>query len=243
MRVSECCHLRVLDLDFQRMQLFIRSSKGKKDRVTMLPRALVESLTRQIERVRLRHERDLKQGGGFVAVATSLAHKRPSASRELRWQFVFPSSVARIDTATGKRLRWHMHQAVLDRAVKLAADRAGLRKRVTCHVLRHSFATHLLESGADIRTVQQLLGHKHVETTMIYTHVLECGPCGVRSPLDAAEAASRLVSQPYTAIAATWSGEVLYDSICDFTPHYTQRSIPARPSALNATSPHLTAAA
>ncbi len=185
MRVSECCHLRVLDVDFQRMQLCIRAAKGKKDRVTMLPSSLAQELRQQLHRVEAQHRRDLHHGGGYAPVAASLEHKRPSASREVRWQFVFPSAVLRQDVSGGRSLRWHLHYAVLDRTVKQAADAAGLQKRVTCHVLRHSFATELLASGTDIRTVQQLLGHKHVETTMIYTHVLACGPCGVRSPLDA----------------------------------------------------------
>lgn len=183
LRVSECCTLRVCDLDFERHQIMVRCAKGKKDRVTVFPQALVERLRKQVEFVRIRHERDRGRGHGFAPVPTSLEHKRHSASAELRWQFVFGSAVVRADAETGRRLRWHAHPSAVDRAVREAADLAALAKRVTCHTLRHSFATHLLENGYDIRTVQQLLGHKSVETTMIYTHVAS-KPLGVRSPLD-----------------------------------------------------------
>lgn len=184
LRVSECCKLRVIDLDFARGQLLIRDTKGKQDRLTMLPGTLAERLKQQVEFVRLRHERDARRGHGFAPVPTSLEHKRHTASGEIRWQFVFASSVVRPDEETGRMLRWYTSPAAVEKAIKKAADVAGLDKRVTCHTLRHSFATHLLEAGHDVRTVQQLLGHKNVETTMIYTHVMQHGVAGVRSPLD-----------------------------------------------------------
>lgn len=185
LRIAECCQLRICDLDFDRGQIMVRAGKGKKDRATLLPRSLEARLREQIERVNLRHQRDRRRGGGFAPVPTSLAHKRHSAAGELRWQFVFGSAVTRPDAETGRRLRWYLHPGTVDRAVKEAAEIAQLPKRTSCHTLRHSFATHLLESGYDIRTVQQLLGHKHVETTMIYTHVMQRPGLGVRSPLDA----------------------------------------------------------
>lgn len=185
MRISECCQLRVCDLDFDRGQIVIRGAKGNKDRVTMLPQSLEARLKTQMEFVRLRHEHDVEQGAGYAPVPTSLEHKRHGAARELRWQFVFGSSVIRLDTETRRRIRWYAHPGAVDRSIKQAADVARIGKRVTCHTLRHSFATHLLENGYDIRTVQQLLGHKNVETTMIYTHVMAKPGLGVRSPLDA----------------------------------------------------------
>ncbi|MFN0021325.1 MAG: integron integrase [Pirellulaceae bacterium] len=184
LRVSECCQLRVCDLDFERSQVIVRRGKGKKDRLTVMPQCLRARLEARVKTVQRLHERDVRRGSGYAPVATSLEHKRHTASRELRWQFVFGSSVQRADVETGRMLRWHAHPGTVDRAIKSAADAAGISKRVSCHTLRHSFATHLLEAGYDIRTVQELLGHKNVETTMIYTHVAQLGALGVRSPLD-----------------------------------------------------------
>ena len=184
LRVRECCTLRVMDVDLLRKQVTVRAGKGKKDRATVLPQTVREALEEQRQRVRLLYERDVARGRGYVAVPTSIEHKRHSAARELGWQYLFPSSRSVWDQETERFLRWHTTPARLDRAVRAAARAAGLAKRVSCHTLRHSFATHLLEAGYDIRTVQELLGHKHVETTMIYTHVANLGTLAVRSPLD-----------------------------------------------------------
>jgi integron integrase len=184
MRISECCQLRVCDLDFDRGQIVIRGGKGKNDRVTMLPHSLEERLKSQVEFVRLRHEHDVENGAGYAPVPTSLEHNRHGAARELRWQSVFGSSAIRLDRETGRRIRWYAHPGAVDRTVQQAADVARIGKRATCHTLRHSFAMRLQENGYDIRTVQRLLGHKSVKMTMIFTHVMARPGLGVRSPLD-----------------------------------------------------------
>jgi integron integrase len=185
LRLMECCTLRVMDVDLDRGQIMIRSGKGDKDRVTMLPVGLREPFSAQIERVARRHAIAVDRGRGWVSVPASVEHKRPSAPKELGWQFLFRSRNCVRDPDSGRWQTWYTHPSTLSRAVKQAAADAGLKKRVTCHAFRHSFATHLLEAGYDIRTVQELLGHKDVQTTMIYTHVMQQPGIGVIGPLDA----------------------------------------------------------
>ncbi len=185
MRLSESCALRVKDVDLDRRELVVRQGKGGRDRLTMLPESLAEPLRAQLDRVRALHRRDFAAGRGHVMLPDAMARKVPSAVRDVRWQWVFPATRFYRDPATGAWVRHHLHQTVIQRAVADAARAAGLSKRVGCHTFRHSFATHLLEAGYDIRTVQELLGHRDVKTTMIYTHVLNKGGRGVRSPLDA----------------------------------------------------------
>jgi len=184
LRLLEALMLRVKDLDFERGQIHIRDPKGKRDRHTMLPQMAVPLLRHQFESTRALHEDDLRAGFGSVWLPEAIERKIPSASRAWGWQWIFPAS-SRYAEPTGLQRRHHLHETVLQRAVKRAAAEARLDKRVTCHTFRHSFATHLLERGHDIRTVQELLGHRDVTTTMIYTHVLRYGARGVRSPLDA----------------------------------------------------------
>ena len=184
LRLLECAELRVKDLNVDRGELTIRDGKGGKDRVTMLPATLKGPLLDHLARVRAQHEVDLAAGRGSVALPGALRAKYPHAPVEWAWQWVFPATRFYGDQATGERRRHHLHQSVLQRAVKDAARVAGISRPATCHSLRHSFATHLLEAGYDIRTIQELLGHRDVSTTMIYTHVLNQGGRGVRSPLD-----------------------------------------------------------
>ena len=184
LRLLECARLRVKDVDFASNQIVVRDGKGHKDRVTMLPAAVKSRLARHLEVVRRQHQLDLERGAGWVELPDALTRKYPNAGREWPWQWVFPATRTYVDRVTGQRRRHHLHESVLQRAVKDAVRRAGITKPASCHTFRHSFATHLLEDGHDIRTVQELLGHSDVSTTMIYTHVLNQGPSGVRSPLD-----------------------------------------------------------
>jgi integron integrase len=185
LRLRECLKLRVKDVDFGYRQIVVRDGKGAKDRVTMLPAVLIEPLQAHLARVKLLHERDLRRGFGDVELPHALARKYPRAQYEWGWKFVFASFKLSTDPKTGVIRRHHVYENYLIRGVKEAARRAGIAKHVSCHTLRHSFATHLLETGYDIRTVQELLGHASVETTMIYTHVMNKGGRGVASPLDA----------------------------------------------------------
>lgn len=186
LRLMEVVRLRVKDVDFGQNHLLIREAKGNKDRVTVLPETLVKGLRTQIDEIRAIHERDVADGFGRVYLPQALAKKSVNADRELGWQYVFPASRLAVDPRTndGVMRRHHLSESSVQKMVKGAVRRSGIAKNASCHTFRHSFATHLLENGSDIRTVQELLGHADVRTTMIYTHVLNKGPMGVRSPID-----------------------------------------------------------
>jgi len=185
LRLGEALALRVKDIDVDRREVIVRHGKGGRDRITMLPDALIEPIMHQVNQVRDLHRRDRTAGRGAVALPGAFHIKSPSTPFDIRWQWVFPAARFYRDRASGRWVRHHMHPSVVQRSVSEAGTRAGISKRVTCHAFRHSFATHVLEAGYDIRTVQELLGHRDLKTTMIYTHVLNRGGHGVRSPLDA----------------------------------------------------------
>ncbi|MBN2404202.1 MAG: integron integrase [Coriobacteriia bacterium] len=184
LRLMECLRLRVKDVDFSRREITVHDGKGSKDRVTMLPDSLGTPLQDHLRLVRATHEQDLAGGWGRVIMPDALDRKYPGAPADWRWQWVFPQANRWKNSGTGEEGRHHVHESLVQRAVKEAVGRADIVKHVGCHTFRHSFATHLLEAGYDIRTIQELLGHKDVRTTMIYTHVLNRGGQGVRSPLD-----------------------------------------------------------
>jgi len=184
LRLLECCRLRVKDIDFGQNQILVRDGKGGRDRATLLPGSLRGDLERHLATVRSQHRRDVAEGAGWVELPDSLGRKLPSAGRDWSWQWAFPATRTYRHPQSGETRRHHLHETVVQRAVRTAMGVSGIPKRASCHTFRHSFATHLLEDGYDIRTIQELLGHKDVATTMIYTHVLSRGPGGVRSPAD-----------------------------------------------------------
>lgn len=184
LRISEALRLRILDIDFGYHQITVRNGKGKRDRVTVLPESIKADLINHIEKVRRLHQSDLEKGFGETILPKALAVKYPNASKELKWQYLFPSKKRTVDPRSGMRHRFHISARDVRRSVRYAAKRCNIEKKVTPHIFRHSFATHLLKNGYDIRTVQELLGHKSVKTTMVYTHVLNRGGRGVKSPLD-----------------------------------------------------------
>ena len=214
LRLLECCRLRVKDLDFHRCEIVVRDGKGRKDRVTVLPSNLTTALRAHLERMRKQHELDLSDGAGSVDLPDALDRKYPRAAWDWRWQWVFPATRLHRDRASRRWRRHHLHESVVQRAFLDAVRASRVTKSATCHTLRHSFATHLLERGYDIRTIQELLGHRDVATTMIYTHVLNRGGRGVQSPLDslihpgsAETARARNPRQPPGPKPATWQCE------------------------------------
>lgn len=184
LRLFECCRLRVKDVDFDRKTITVRAGKGNKDRVVPLPTSAIEALKQQVEIARRNHNNDLAQGYGTVEMPNALHRKFKGAAKQFAWQFIFQASRVAFDKASGETRRHHIHKTAVTKAIAKAVRHSGIDKKITAHTLRHSFATHLLERGTDIRTIQDLLGHKDVSTTMIYTHVSTIGAAGVASPMD-----------------------------------------------------------
>ncbi len=184
LRLIECLRLRVKDLDFEQHQITVRDGKGQKDRFTLLPISLIDPLQEHLTTVKRRHQQDLDRGNGTVHLPDALDRKYPNANRDWIWQYVFPSDRLSQDPRSGQTHRHHLSESTLQRAIRQATKAAQIPKKVSCHTLRHSFATHLLQNGTDIRTIQELLGHDDIKTTMIYTHVLKINAYGIRSPLD-----------------------------------------------------------
>ena len=184
LRLKECLRLRVKDIDFDNQQIFIREGKGNKDRYTILPKAIESKLKSHIKSVENIHKRDIEAGNDSVYMPYALEKKYPNAGKKIGWHFLFPSKNLSNDPVSGIRRRHHLHERTLQRAVKKAIKRAGIRKHGGCHTFRHSFATHLLEDGVNVRAVQELLGHKNLETTMVYTHVMNKSKAGIESPAD-----------------------------------------------------------
>jgi len=184
LRLMECLRLRIKDVDLENDLLMVRSGKGEKDRALMIPEKIKEELSKHVASVKEVHDQDVKMGYGEVSLPDALEKKCPGAPKEWGWQWMFPAEKLSVDPRTGKVMRWHIHPSAIQRAVKEAVMKAGVPKMASCHTLRHGFATHLLEAGHNIRTIQELLGHKHVNTTMIYTHVIRKKPSEIRSPLD-----------------------------------------------------------
>ena len=184
LRIIEAVRLRVQDIDYTFKQITVRSGKGAKDRITMFPTSVIPLLENHLARVRVIHNRDLDQGSGEVYLPDAIARKYPNAAKEWNWQYVFPARNLAVDPRSGRLQRHHVDPSVINKAIKVAVHKTGITKRISAHTFRHSFATHLLQRGTDIRTIQALLGHKDVATTMIYTHVLQQGGQGVPSPLD-----------------------------------------------------------
>ncbi len=184
LRISECLRLRVQDIDIEYQQLWVRSGKGNKDRVSLLPQRSINRLKKQLKKVEMIHQKDQAKGLGRALLPKALSEKYPGEATQLRWQYIFPSQYLAKDPRTGILHRYHISASFINHQIKKASEKAGINKKISAHTFRHSFATHLLQSGYDIRTVQELLGHKNLKTTMIYTHVLNKGGNYIKSPVD-----------------------------------------------------------